>query len=289
MKKTLVYNLWVNELITDSKVYEIHRLCLKYYRHVFDKMIFYLTVDDLNNTEIINNAMSWIADVCEGKIYEIKVRKNTYLCESETFREEILSNRDLHKDSFVFIAHAKGVNNLNKDLTINERHFYRIPESIIKWCIGAYFYSLNFIDEAEALLLGKFRSSEMFYGSFLTQLKNPEASPMYRLNKGNCHYSGTFYWININKFWEYKDNGIISLSQIFDRYWLEMLPGMIGGRKLYGDGCASHDDTAITEDFDLYQMHDDQWYELTNILGNPDEFWEFYNFIISELYKDENS
>ena len=156
-------------------------------------------------------------------------------------------------------------------------------ESLIRWCTALYFYGLNFKDEMERLLMGNPRASEIFYGPLLTQLKDPSVSPMLRMNKGNCFYQGTFYWINMNKFNNYIDRGIISVPEVDDRFWTEMLPGVIGGRYLFGDGCSSHNDVAINDDFNLYTMNEKEWNYLLNILGNSQEYFDFYGKIISEL------
>lgn len=283
MKKILVYHLYVNDIITDNKSYEIHRLCLKHYKSVFDKMIFYICVNDLSNIEIINDAMSWVSSICLDKHFEIKVRKNTYLCESNTFKEEILEKRQEYRDCFIFVAHSKNATRLSKNLDSISFEIDVVEKSLINWCIAVYFYSLNFIDEMERMLLGVPRPSEIFYGSLLTQLKDPTSSPMLRMNVGNCFYSGCFFWINMNKFNNYLDKGIKSLPLIDDRFWLEMLPGVMGGRHLYGDGCCSHNDIALNDDFNLYNSNEEIWEYIINILGNNDEYWQLNNNIIQQI------
>jgi hypothetical protein len=213
-----------------------------------------------------------------------KSKKYTYLGETKTFKEEILNKRKDYKDSFVFFAHSKNATRLSKTLdNIDVNDFLLTkPKCLIFWCMALYFYGLNFKDELEKRLIGYPRPNELFYGPILTQLNNPELSPMFKYNKGNCYYQGTFFWINMNQFNNYIDNSIVSLPEIDCRYWTEMLPGVMGGRFRYGDGCASHNDMAITDDFNLYK-DEEKINELVDILGNSEEFWEFYNNIINKV------
>lgn len=287
MKKIFIYNLYSNnQTITDDKSFKLHQECIKYYKHIFDEFIFYLTVDDLNNKELIKDLTNWVSETCEGSIFTIKVRKNTKLCETETFKNEVWEKRKDYKDCFVFFAHSKNATRIKKDLTMNYHPLFNndiIVDSLLKWCVALYFYSFNFIDEMEKLLYGLPRASEIFYGPLLTQLKDPSVSPMLRMNKGNCFYSGTFYWINMNKFNNYIDKGIVDVPLLDDRFWTEMLPGTIGGRFSYGDGCSSHNDVAINDDFNLYKMNDGEWDYLLSILGNKHEFYEFYDKMINKI------
>jgi hypothetical protein len=281
MKKIFIYNLYSNnQTITDNKLFKLHKECIKYYKYIFDELVFYLTVDDLENKELISDLTNWITETCCGSVFTIKVRKNTKLCESETFKNEVLDRRREYKDCLVFFAHSKNVTRINKDLSLNYTHKLNhdmIPESLLKWCASLYFYSFNFIDEMEKLLYGLPRPSEIFYGPLLTQLKDPSSSLILRLNKGNCYYSGTFYWINMNKFNNYIDRGIIDLPLVDDRFWVEMLPGSVAGRNEYGEGCSSHNDIAINDEFNLYNMNDYEWDYLLDILGNKCEFYDFYD------------
>ena len=285
MKKILVFHVYADDIITDNKTYKVHQLCLKHYKNVFDKFIFYLVVNDINNSIIITDFTRWVTEICGNIPFDIKVRKNNSLCEAQTFKEEILEKRKEYKDSFVFFGHTKNATRLDKEINEIKRNDIELSENytLIKWCIALYFYSLNFNDEVERMLLGNPRASEMFYGPILTQLKNPSVSPMLRMNKGNCHYQGTFYWINMNKFNNYIDRDIIKIPEIDDRFWTEMLPGVVCGRNLFGDGCSSHNDVAINDDFNLYKMNEWEWNYLIKILGNSDEYWEFYEKIKTML------
>ena len=79
MKKVLLYNFYVNDVVTDNKNYIIHKECLKHYRDVFDKMIFYISITDLNDKESLNSAIDMIKEICEGKSFDLKIRTDTPL------------------------------------------------------------------------------------------------------------------------------------------------------------------------------------------------------------------
>ncbi len=286
MKKVLLYNLYINDFISDNKNYLIHKECLKYYKNIFDEMIFYVSYDEYVNEYMINDAIYFINDVCSDKEYSIKIRKNTYLCESENFKYELIDNREFYKDSLVFIAHSKNVSRLGKNLELLSPPGHNgsdvIPESIIKWCIALYFYSLNFIKECEGKLLGMPCESDLFYGSMLMQFKSEHFGSI-SINKSLENYAGSFYWINMAKF-----NNIISskklvLPNVDDRYYFEKLPGNICNRSAYGGGMSSHKDVWLTDGFDLYKMNVDEWNYLIEVLKDSDEFWTFYNNIMSKI------
>lgn len=272
----MVFHLYISDNDFENNIfYKIHYNCLKYYIDIFDEVIFYLTVDDINNRELINRGFYWISDICRNVVFSVKVKENKIPYESDTFYKEIVEKRHTY-EGVVFFAHSK-----NCTCYLREEN----QTTLIHWLIALYFYSLNFIQEMEELLYGKRRPSEIFYGPLLTQLRDVHSSPMLRMNKGNCFYQGTFFWININKFNNYIDRGVRELPKLDDRYWTEMLPGTIGGRYKYGDGCTSHRDVAITDEFNLYAQDEENWRYLINVLGDSDDFWLFHEKILNDSEK----
>jgi hypothetical protein len=286
MEKVLLYNFYVSDCVIDNKNYIIHKECLKNYINVFDKIIFYITIDDITNSQLINESIDLISEICNGKEYEINVRKNNLLCESYTFKTELIDNRHKYKDSLVFIAHTKNVSRLNKDLYINyEKSKYGVAyttESLLKWTIGLYFYSLNFIKEMEQRLFGIFYKQELFYGPFLMYINDRNFNNL-DVNISNFIYPGCFYWINMAKFNNIIDSGKIKLLNVSDRYYFEYLPSFICDRKEIGDGLTSHNDVAITDEYKLYHDDYETWNRLFELLGDSEEFWKFYNNIINKV------
>lgn len=290
MKKTLLYHLYANDNFENIGIYRLHYECLTYYIKQFDEAIFYVTVDNLNNKPLVNKLITWVSDICQDVPFDIKVRVNELPYEGKTLMTEIIEKRQ-QIEGMVFFCHTKG----NTRVNVNFEELFQQEmgtidtKSIIYWVLALYFYGLNFIDEAEYILYGGKRPSELFYGPILTQLKDQTSSPMLRMNKGNCFYQGTFYWINTEKFSNYIDRKVIEIPKLDDRYWAEMLPGVVGGRLKYGDGCASHNDTAINDDFNLYKMSINEWEELINILGNSDEFWNFHDYIMKKVLEKRDN
>lgn len=282
MKKVLLYNFYVNDVVTDNKNYIIHKECLKHYRDVFDKMIFYISITDLNDKESLNSAIDMIKEICEGKSFDLKIRQTTFLCEADVFNHELIENRQSYKDSFVFVAHTKNVTRLTKNLEVSAPLGWNghdtVPESVIKWCIGSYFYSLNFINEVEKKLLGCPLSPDLFYGPFLTQFDESNFSEI-NITKSKCFYVGTFYWINMTKFNNLIDLDKIKLPVVDDRYFFEILPSVICNRYDWGGGLSSHNEVCITSEFDLYKMNDSEWDYLISILGDGYDYWNFYGKI----------
>lgn len=273
MKKILIFHLFAFRGFTNNSITKIHERCLKHYLNIFDESKFIVAVDDLSDKDTISEAFNWVSSIYSGNSkFDFRVKLNTELYESDTLKEEILDNIDTLRD-YVFFGHLKGISNNNDRDGVNK-------ESLKWWVCGLYYFSLNFVDEVIDRFSGHSRASEMFYGPFATVYTNPSASPMLKLNHNNCFYQGTFYWINMKKFSNYLKEGIIKLPEIDDRYWAEMLPGVICGRECYGDGIASHKDIAITNDFNFYLLSKEGWYQLSNILGEP-KFMEFSDKIIN--------
>lgn len=276
MKKILIFHLFAFRGFTNSDFTKIHEMCLKNYIHIFDESRFVVVVDNLSDSAAISEAFNWVLGITNGRKFSIKIKPNTELFEVDTFKEEILDNVDVLRD-YVFFAHLKGITE-NTSVPRYERN------SVLRWTCGLYYFSLNFIDEVTARFSGHTRASEMFYGPFVTVYNDPSVSPMLRMNHNNCFYQGTFYWINMRKFSNYLKEGLIKLPEIDDRYWVEMLPGVICGRECYGDGIASHMDVAITNEFNFYAMNDEEWKFLSKILKEPD-FMTFSDKILETIKK----
>lgn len=265
MNKILVFHLFLGDDYKINPSLDIHKTCLKMYANVFDEMRFTITAKDLNDKEKIKWGMDWILDISGDKPVKISIRKNHPLYETKTFKDEILDNIDTMRD-YVFFAHSKGAVRMDGKETYTKSN----PESVCRWIVGMYYFSLNFMDEVIDRFSGHIRASEIFYGPFLTMYKDPKVSPMLRYNKHNCFYQGTFFWINMAKLSNYLKQGLLKMPEIDDRYWTEMLPGVLCGRELYGDGLASHKDAAINDDFNLYVLKREGWELLSRIFGEPD-------------------
>lgn len=209
MKKKLIFNFyvfpdWLNGEV--GKINEIHLRCLKEYIHIFDEVMFVITMDDTNNIKLINEVKGKILDFfIKGQI-TIRIEKNTKLREAVTFYKEVV--KKLGEDDLVFFAHNKGITNIKKDN----------KESIYYWIYGMYFYCLNFIDDVESALIG---DNGISYGAFFAQCK------LNKCIKYGWMYSGNFYWLNSKKVKNYMDNNNIAVPPLDNRMYGEQFIGNI--------------------------------------------------------------
>lgn len=244
---------------------KVHRACLQRYCYIFDEMIFVVACEDIKDTDTIDKGLKWILSINGGINCTIKIKKNTEKYSADTFKEEILDKRETY-DGYVFFAQSKGVTNVTTD------KFEISKYSILKWICAIYFYSMEFMPELEDKFCGHLLPNEMFYGPLLTQCQHPEWNRIFTMNKAGLYYNGECVWMNMPKFNNYINRGMIELPIVDSRYYVEMFPGTICGRDQYGDGISSHNDTLISDDFNFYLMNEEGWSFLENILGNKEEF-----------------
>lgn len=209
MKKKLVFNFYVfpNWLEGEvGKINKIHIGCLQEYAHIFDEIVFVVTMDDTDNIELINDVKEKIIKLFTKGQITIRIEKNSKLREAVTFYKEVAER--LGKDDLVFFAHNKGITNINKDN----------KESIYYWIYGLYFYSLNFMDDVERVLIG---DNGISYGAFPCQCNLNECI------KYKWMYSGNFYWLNSKKVKNYMSNINMILPPLDNRMYGEQFIGNI--------------------------------------------------------------
>jgi hypothetical protein len=268
MKKTLVYHLYINGDGLNQKIsYRLHQECLKRYIHIFDAALFVLTINDLTNTKVIGEALTWINELNFGKEYDIKVELNDPLCESKTFCDYVLNNKNL--EGLVFFGHNKGTNNFEStNPNVNK-------DSVFMWVCGLYYYNLTFMDEVNGALCGKQFYPECMYGAFLME-KDCDDS---RIFLSPYHYAGNFYWLNIDYYRQ-----LILLDKIKDvkatnPMFSEMFPGY-QFTPFAGGGLKTHNDIRFLMsewDGSLYTMNKEEWCYLSNTLDGNQNFIEFVN------------
>ena len=277
MKKTLIYHLYCGEDFIDNKANIIHYMCLKRYINVFDEAKFTVSVDDLTDEETISYGIQWIMSLGGNFEKTISIRKNTDLYEVETFSREFLHNYE-NLDGMVLFGHNKGTNNFkNPDLN---------HESVFRWICGLYFYNLEFVEEAEGIFNGKLRAPDVFYGTFLHYFTKERQSWVHAMpnNLSGLEYCGTFYWINIPKYKNCVTMGIVKEVEPDSRFFAEEYPGMFFDRYAYGSGLASHNDACSDARIvHLYQMGDEDWGKLGEVMGNYTEFTAFMNEIRKDI------
>lgn len=250
IKKRLIYYFYGFEGYRDNRAIKIHLNCLKYYSHIFDEALFVISLDDVDNKELIHSIQKDIIE-CGFKNITFKVHKNNGYCEAQVYYNEIIE-RLSQLDGLTFFGHTKGISNY---------HNYNI-NSIDDWILGMYYLNLEYINEIETNLC---HDIARFYGTFL-QAIGPKT------NKNQIVYSGTFYWINAPMLYNDIKTGEVELpSTYFHRGYAEGIPG---NSFPWGEGkfLASHN-RRILGRYDEYTQSDEA---IKILLG--DEYEEYNNF-----------
>jgi len=226
MFKSLIYHFYTFEGFQNNMANKAHFFLMEKYFHVFDKIIFYIALDDIGNFDLMHETQNELVSHVKNNEIIFKIIKKTDLCECETFKLGILDNEN-NLDGSVFFAHNKGVFNvLNVD---------NIP-NVLNWIHCLYFYSLNEVDlqEMSNFFYIDYQSSHKldlrFYGPCLTvgcETTTGYADTFF-LPRNKCMYSGTFYWININKYMHDLKTGLLEKPIMTDRSVAEKFPGENG-------------------------------------------------------------
>lgn len=257
MTKKLVFNFYLTKNCIDSEVNRLHLRCLEIYSHIFDEMLFVLSLDDVNDLETIRTFQDRLLKLHTKGTITFSIVKNNELRESATFKREIVDK--MPEEKLVFFAHNKGVTNIND---------YE-KDSILYWIVGMYFFSLNYMDEVETLLVQR---PMMSYGSMLT--KNTESSIKY-----HWAYIGTYFWINSGILYDYIKHFNIELPHCTNRFYDEEFLGNVYPIDYYAK---SHGCRYILEGVNYY-LHAREYIEIIYGTAGLDEFNEFYDKIINEL------
>lgn len=219
--KKLVFHFYAKEGWEKSPVYAVHKYFLTKYCEIFDFAEFYIAVDDVENKALIESAEHFIVG-CGFKDIRFFVQKNTWLCEAETLKKQVIDNLK-GNDSYVFFAHSKGTmdyaNGTEKD-------------TLITWLTALYFLNLEFQKEAEWSFSN---ANSTFFGG-LMELYDGNHTQQHP-PKNNWLYCGGFYWINCPEL-EYRFGNAIPYP--YDRFFGENLPGNL---------CEAHDYEAYTHNY----------------------------------------
>lgn len=201
MKKKLVFYFYANPQNINCEINKTHFACLREYIGIFDECLFVISVDDINNFELIKKVEKKFLDINKNGNITFKVHQNNEFRESSAFKKEVADK--LGEDKLVFFGHNKGTTNTDYDKSV-----------IQAWVNGMYFYSLNFINEVLDYLLNKQYFS---YGSFLAK----EDGYHYFVSKYNWAYIGTFFWINSGKILNFIKSHNIEIPNLADRFYAE--------------------------------------------------------------------
>ena len=115
MTYSLIYAFYIYkdiQSLDDNEAYETHFKCLSYFRDTWDRCVFILSVDDLNN-KLINDVKYKLLEIFYDKDITFVIEKNNPLYrEGIHFYNYIVSKLDSFEyDEYVMFGHSKGVFN----------------------------------------------------------------------------------------------------------------------------------------------------------------------------------
>lgn len=218
IKKNLVYHFYTFEGFENNPVMKLHFHYLKKYSHVFDNSLFVLSVDDVNDKDLLIMTKKKIIE-CGFKDISFKVVENTQYREALTFYTEIVEKIDSY-DGMTFFGHTRGVSTIS----------HTSLEYTFLWLSTIYYSSFEetYLEECEKLLTGV-QNPYLFYGNPLFSLSGQ------KFNKHNLWYFGTMFWINTNLINEY----FPSLPKLSSKEYAEKFAGNLT------DKIISHNDYRI--------------------------------------------
>lgn len=259
MKKKLVFYFYIKDNNIESEIYRLHLYCLRHYAHVFDEMLFVLSLDDTNDIDLIRKWENVLMGLHTKGTISFEIMKNNTFRETDAFKRHIADR--LGEDDLVFFGHGKGLTNM-------ERYD---KDNIMKWVVGMYFYNLNFMDEVENELIA---NKYMSYGAFLSKCGNDD-----HINKFRWFYCGTFMWINSKALYNFVKGNGIELPKYSDRYYDEEFLGNI--YDIWPQATASsHNHMYLLDAFKFYHETDNY---ISGLYNDRSDFDEFYNKVKSEM------
>lgn len=206
--KHLIFYWYIPEYFWHD-IYDTHIEYLKKYNNVFDKITFALSLDDVNNTELIEKTKQKLTNNVQcSKIKFLICQNDKDLRESKYFYEKIVSKLDCFGNDAIFFAHNKGVSST-----------YVSHDELISWIKQMYDVNLdtNNID--------KFINNEDIYCCGTRKITNsfPE---WFGVHKYGWHFSGAFFWLKPYNIFEYMQKHDVALPQN-QRYFTEGFLGNV--------------------------------------------------------------
>lgn len=274
----MIFYLYITDDFFERKTNLCHLECLRHYIHIFDAVDFYLSIDDVNNYELINKIEKTILDFNFGKDICFYIHHNDDYRESVIVKEQIADKLKTMDNEIVFFAHGKGYTNLE---------MYE-ETSMLHWLIGCYYLSLEFMDEVSELLDGG--NTFISYGSFPLVLDKKSLPDDYlltnelylgRIKYGWC-YSGTFFWLYPDKLVSHMEIFRQEFPKLFDRYYSEKFLGNVMSYKSNATGHAlkylfpnnNMYNNGVAEDCIRFLLGDDE---------SISKYYDFFNKIINDV------
>lgn len=273
MRKNLVYHFYTFNGFRENIANKAHFFLMEKYFHLFDKMVFYIVLDDVSNIELINETRTEILKHVRCNDIIFKTKQNTELRDAETFKSGIIDNEN-NLEYSVFFAHNKG--------TTNVVGFKQNENNIIHWIHALYFYSLNNIDleQMENFFyndLSSFTNKGLkFYGPCLCTKENCDD---FWYNNNKIWYAGTFFWFHMNRYISALKEKKIEKPIICDRYDAERFPGNFGIQHINIESRNS-----VKLSWDIHQAaYWGNWCEHINMFGDVENYNKEHEELLKQI------
>jgi len=267
IKKHLVFHFFIPDDYETNIAIKVHYGCLAKYCNVFDSAEFFIASTDMSK-KYINDVKCNIINVFKCKDIRFKEIENDPFFEARTFKENVIDKIDEMEETMVFFGHTKGV----RDVVMfqNNREFF------LKWIYALYFYSLEFVREAEIKLFTIFHGRPyVFWGSL----------PLVYTDETNCILAGTFYWTNPMTLSKDIKNGEVELKRFNDRAFAEELPSIY--KRTFNRGyvmCKTGGHNCVEGKWDEFEFFGDgNFDDVVRHYGEYDKFMEGYNELIRQI------
>jgi len=270
IKKHLIFSFFIPNDYETNIAIKMHYACLWKYSSIFDSAEFFITSTE-ESKKYINSVKLSLLNIFPCKDIRFKEIENDFFYESRVLKDYVIDRLDGFKETMVFFGHTKGTNDVARYGGAGK------GERFLKWIYGLYFYSLEFVGEAEIKLFtayhGRFHT---FFGSF----------PIVT-DEDRCFCGGDFYWINPMALNKDIQTGEVKLLEMWDRAYAEDLPkiynrnlidGYIIG-KTGGHNCIE----SKLWDLDFYDGNFD---DIVRYYGDYDLFMRGYNELLKDVMYD---
>ena len=209
--KRLIFYFYIKDNWIENITNRIHLLCLKHYAHIFDEAVFVISVDDINNYELIHSFEMAVLDLGFTPNISFKIVENTYLREARTFYDLIAKKLEEY-DGITFFGHNKGIS------------YTDVTEDTLKWITALYYFNLGVELPYNGLngkcFYGALKSKDIFIEDYT------ERSDVV-LPKYNWVYCGTFFWGKYQEIDNILKNMGRSVPGMYSRWFDEMFPGNV--------------------------------------------------------------
>ena len=268
IKKHLIFSFFIPNDYETNIAIRMHYACLYRYYHIFDSAEFFITATD-ESKKYIDSVKISLLNIFRCKDIRLKEVDNDPFNESRTLKDNVIDKLDSFSETMIFFGHTKGTSDVVR---------YKDNESqFLKWIFGCYFYSLEFVGEAERKLFTIFHGRHhTFFGSF----------PMLTEN-GRCFLSGNFYWINPMALSKDIKTGEIEIPEMWDRAYAEDIPtlykrGIVNNSVVCKTGGHNCVETRWGEIY-FYETNFD---DIVRIYGDYDLFMSVYNELLKDIVYD---